>query len=354
MRPMVSDIAAGPWSGLALDRTVGSMVSETLTLESGSAVAEDLDRLFKADRELDCVVILAEGRPTHLVTREHYYSVTGGPYGFTLYQKRPAELVGKPQPLVVGEDVAVRSLAKLALARPRDDQYDPVIVTDAAGLIRGIVTIKQLLQKAAELEVQIAQLSNPLTNLPGGRVIQDWIGRALAEDRDGGLTVIFTDLDRFQELNEAYGLLMGDELVRRTAAVLAGALDLLGPGARLGHDGGDDFVIVSPQPVPSDALREICARFDRAKLDLFKPADRERGGFEVHDEKGNPMRVPLTTLSLAAIASRALGEERHPAIFSQLAAGLRRTAKTVTAALGRSGFAQNDWADGSQFRGGRG
>ncbi len=326
-----------------LDQTVGSMVAGTTTLETGSAIAEDLDRIFKADRELDCVVILDGGRPTHMVTREHYYSVTGGPYGFTLYQKKPAEMVAKAQPLIVGEKVAVRALAKLALARPRDDQYDPVIVTGGDGRMRGIVTIKQLLLKATELEVQIAQLANPLTNLPGGRVIQEWIERGLAEDRDGRLTVIFTDLDRFQEYNDVYGLLMGDGLVCRTAAVLGGALDLLGPGARLGHDGGDDFVLVSPRPVATDALREICTRFDREKLDLFRPPDRERGSFEASDEKGNPIRVPLTTLSLAAITSRALGEERHPAIFSQLAAGLRRTAKGVTAALGRSGFALNDW-----------
>lgn len=326
-----------------LDQTVGCMVSETALLESGKAIAEDLDRIFKGDRELDCVVILAGGRPTHLVTREHYYSVTGGPYGFTLYQKKPAETVAKPQPLVVGEDVPVRSLAKLAIGRSREDQYDPVIVTDGEGLIRGIVTIKQLLQTAAELEVQIAQLSNSLTHLPGGRVIHEWLERGLAEDRDGSLTVVFTDLDRFKEYNEVYGLLMGDELVRRTAAVLAGCLGLLGPDIRLGHDGGDDFVLVCPRPVATDALREVCAHFDREKLDLFRPADRERGFFEALDDKGNPIRVPLTTLSLAAIASRSLGDERHPAIFSQLAAGLRRQAKAVASALGRSAFIFNDW-----------
>jgi GGDEF domain-containing protein len=334
---------ADPWSRLGLDRTVSSMVAQTTLLESGTAIAGDLDRLFKADRELDCMVIQAGGRPTHLVTREHYYSVTGGPYGFTLYQKKPAEAVAKERPLAVGEDVAVRSLAKLALGRSRDDQYDPVIVTDGAGMIRGIVTIKQLLQTAADLEVRIAHLSNPLTGLPGGRMIQDWMKRGLAEDRDGGLTVVFTDLDRFKEYNDVYGLLMGDELVRRTADVIAGGLDLLGPDVRLGHDGGDDFVLVCPRPPAADALREICARFDREKLDLFRPADRERGSFEALDDKGNLLRVPLTTLSLAAITSRSLGDERHPAIFSQLAAGLRRQAKSVASALGGSAFTCNDW-----------
>ncbi|HEX4964007.1 MAG TPA: diguanylate cyclase [Thermoanaerobaculia bacterium] len=333
-----------PWLPLGMDEPVGPMVAGTVTLETGAALAEQLDRIFKADRELDCVVILAAGRPLRLVTREHYYTITGGPYGFTFYQKKPAEAVAKPSPLVVGEDVSVRSLATLALDRPRDDQYDPALVVDGDGRLRGIVTIKQLLRKAAELEVQIAQLSNPLTRLPGGRVIQDWIGRGLADDREGALTVFFTDLDRFKEYNDVHGLLMGDELVRRAAEVLTDALGLMGREARLGHDGGDDFVLVCPRPVGTDVLREVCARFDRGKLDLFRPADRDRGFFEARDEKGNPVHVPLTTLSLAGVSSRALGQERHPAAFSQLAAGVRRTAKTVTAALGRSGFALHEGA----------
>lgn len=334
---------AAPRSLLGLDEDVASMVVPTTTLEAGSALAEDLDRMFKAQQDLDCMVMAAGGRPTHLVTREHYYAITGGPYGFTLYQKKPAEVVAKAEPLVVAERTLVRQLAKLALSRPAKDQYDPVIVTDGQGLMRGVVTIKQLILRSAELEVQVAQLSNPLTNLPGSRMAQEWIARGLAEDEDGGLTVVFVDLDRFKEFNDVYGLVAGDELVRRTAAVLAAGLDLVGPAARLAHSGGDDFVLVSPRPVSTDGLREICARFDREKGDLFPPADLQRGFFVAADERGNAVQVPLTTLSLAVISSRSLGDERHPAIFSQLAASLRRTAKTVTAALGRSGFIANDF-----------
>jgi len=332
-----------------LEEGIGALAGPALTIEAGSSHGEDLDRLFKADRDLDCVVITAAGRPTHLVTREHYYAATGGPYGFTLYQKRPAELVGKASPLVVAAAMPVRRLTPLALARPREDQYDPVIVISSeggeSGEVLGLVTIRRLVQRAAELEVQIAQLSNPLTHLPGSRLAQQWIEEGLAADRDGGLsdlTVAFTDLDRFKEFNDVYGLLAGDELVRRTARVLSAALPLLGDGARLGHAGGDDFVIVVPRPIPGDALREVCARFDREKLDIFPPDDLQRGFFHATDERGNRIRVPLTTLSLAVITSRALGAERHPAVFSQRSARLRRTAKALTTALGRSGFVADD------------
>lgn len=146
-------------------------------------------------------------------------------------------------------------------------------------------------------------------------------------------------------VNDVYGLLQGDELVRTTARVLAEGIPLLGPDARLGHAGGDDFVIVSPRPVAADALREICARFDRERSALFHPGDLARGSFHARDDKGNLVKVPLTTLSLAVIPSRSLGSERHPAVFSQAAASLRRAARTLTSALGRSGFVAYDWRE---------
>jgi len=337
-----------PAARFGFDEPVGDMVQPTTTIEAGTALAEDLDPLFKGDRELECVVVVARGVPTHLCTREHYYAKTGGPYGFTFYQKKPAEAVAKASPLVVEESVNILSLARLALARPRESQYDPLIVTDPAGRCRGIVTIRQLILKTAELEVQTAQLSNPLTNLPGTALVQKWIEVGLeaeSGDAEGALTVLFTDLDNFKEFNDVYGLLQGDELVRTTARVLAEGLSLLGAEARLGHAGGDDFVVVSPRPVAADALREICARFDREKLALFHPSDLARGSFHARDDKGNLVKVPLITLSLAVIASRSLGTERHPAVFSQAAASLRRTAKTLTAALGRSGFVAHDWQE---------
>jgi GGDEF domain-containing protein len=319
------------------------MIVEVLTIQAGGSVGEDLDRLFKADRELECVVIVADGRrPTHLVTREHYYGLTGGPYGFTLFQKKPAEAVAKADPLVVEATVPVRQLTRLALERRREEQYDPVLITGPDGAILGMVTLKQLIQRAAELEVQMAHLSNPLTNLPGSRLVQQWIERGIAEDRDGGLTVTFTDLDRFKEYNDVYGLMMGDDMVRRTAEVLREGLARLGPEAALGHAGGDDFILVTRRPPESDALREICAAFDRGKLDLFRSEDLRRRFFHAADERGNQVRVPLTTLSLAGLTSRSLGAERHPAIFSQLSAGLRRQAKMVAAALGRSSFVLAD------------
>ncbi len=330
-------------SGAFPEEGIAPLVVPALVL-AAETIAEELDRCFKADPELEGVIVAREGEPSHLVPRDHFYTRTGGPFGFALFQKRPIELLGKPAPLVVDVGLGARALAGLALGRGREDQYDPVIVRGADGAL-GLITIRDLLGRVTELEIRFAQLLHPLTGLPGGRLVREWIEKGLEDDPDHQLTVAFADLSGLQEYNGVYGLLAGDELVRRAAAVLDAACRSLGGDVRLGHPGGDDFVLVSPRSLAVEGLREICHRFDREKLALFSAVDRGRGWYEARDDRGNAVRIPLTSMVLAVVDSRALGEERHPAIFAQLAVRMRRTSIALADALGRSCFVTSDPRD---------
>lgn len=327
--------------GLADEETAGSLAVPALTLPVHGATGEDLDRLFKSDGEVGCVVVLLADIPAYLITREHYYAKTGGPFGFTLYQKKPVEALGKPDPLVVDERLPLAQVARLALERPREDEYDPVIVCRGNGAIRGIVTVKQLLERTTEQELRLARLSNPLTRLPGGPLLAEWLEQGIA--RGTSLTVAFASLAGLREYNDVYGLAAGDEMVRRAARVLSAGLELWEGEVRLAHTGSDDFVLVSEGPFATDALRELCARFDRDKLDLFRAEDLERGFFDALDDRGNPVRPPLVLLTVTVVSSRLPAGERHPAVFAQKAAPLRRTARALANALRRSVFVADDW-----------
>src|SRR6202000_1424118 len=169
--------------------------------------------------------------------------------------------------------------------------------------------MKQLIIRSAELEIEQARESNPLTMLPGNRAIRGWISSALAH----GGTVIYADLDYFKEFNDAFGFILGDEAIRLTGRILTEHLDVVAPGARLGHLGGDDFVIVSWAAVSDDALETLCSSFDREKAPLFDEATRVAGCFSAIDRLGQRRSVPLTTLSLAVVPGPRLGIEPHPA-----------------------------------------
>jgi diguanylate cyclase (GGDEF)-like protein len=189
--------------------------------------------------------------------------------------------------------------------------------------------------RSTALEVQSAQGSSPLTGLPGNRSIERWILNAMDQPT---ACVLYADLDRFKEYNDCYGFLRGDEMIRCLARVLSRALSTLSADAKLGHIGGDDFVIVAPGGVTPAAVAALCAQFDAAKIDLFELHDVERGFFRAIDRRGQEVSVPLSTLSVAVVPSEVVSGTEHPGALAQMAASLKRKVKETSSASGKSAF----------------
>jgi diguanylate cyclase (GGDEF)-like protein len=318
-----------------LNETVGPLVIRCATIGEGEKRGQDVNQIFRREPSIDHLTILRGERPVGLITRQHYYTKTGGPVGYHLFQWRAAEEMARQTPLIVENSINVTALAKLAMERPPDEIYDPVIVVNADGEFVGTVTIRQLIVRSTALEVQSAQGSNPLTGLPGNRSIERWIVNGI-EAKDG--CVLYADLDRFKEYNDCYGFLRGDEMIRCVARVLSRVLPTMSSEARLGHIGGDDFVIVSVSPVEAARVQDLCAQFDLAKLELFEREDVERGYFRATDRRGQEVSVPLVTLSVAVVPCDSAQSAEHPGALAQMAASLKRKVKEMTTAEGRSAY----------------
>ncbi|HEX3773194.1 MAG TPA: GGDEF domain-containing protein [Polyangiaceae bacterium] len=316
-----------------LDERVGRMVSACRSVQALTLSCSELDNDYRHEPSLDEIVVLRDEIPVGLVTRSQFYGRTGGPVGYSLFSRRPVDEVAKAHFLRVDDATHVTTLARLATERLHDDLYDPVVVTDASGAFLGTVTMKQLIVRSAELEIQNAAGANPLTGLPGNRAITRWL---LELTEHGDFTIVYADLDRFKEFNDAYGFLCGDEFIRLTAHQLELALNRLGEETRLGHVGGDDFVIACRGAIPQSALERLCEDFDRAKMTMFNAADVERGAFRALDRLGREAVVPLTTLSLAAISGAQVAPGIHPALLSQIAASLKKNTKQHTSLSGKS------------------
>jgi diguanylate cyclase (GGDEF)-like protein len=319
---------------LDLNEAVGPLAMAGTTIRAGEKRGEDLDRLFRRDAGLDHVIIVRGEEPVGLITRQSFYAKTSGPVGYPLHQWRPAEGAARLSPLIVEDAMSVTAVTKLAMERSADELYDPVVVVGESGQLRGTVTIRQLMIRSTALEVQSAQGSNPLTGLPGNRAIERWILSAMDQ---ASSCVLYADLDRFKEYNDRYGFIRGDDMIRCVARVLATFAGALAPDSRLGHVGGDDFVIVSPSPVSNEALEAACRAFDQDKRTLFESRDLTLGCFASLDRQGREIAVPLVTLSIAAV-SREVVEADHPGVLAQMAASLKRKVKQVTASTGRSAF----------------
>lgn len=83
---------------------------------------------------------------------------------------------------------------------------------------------------------------DPLTDLHNRRHLDDYL-RDLTREQRGVVSLAMIDLDAFKALNDAYGHLVGDDVLRAFAGRLADAARREGRAFRLG---GEEFLLVAP------------------------------------------------------------------------------------------------------------
>lgn len=173
--------------------------------------------------------------------------------------------------------------------------------------------------------------ANPLTRLPGNISIQRELERRLAAA--GPLAVCYIDLDRFKAFNDHYGFKRGDEVIQRTATLLLEATRAQGSAQDfVGHIGGDDFIVMTTIE-RADALCEAIVRqFDAMVPTLYDPEDRTRGYLLHKDRKGQEVKIPLLSISIALVLNEN-GRLTHPGQVAKIGAELKAYAKQFDRSL---------------------
>jgi diguanylate cyclase (GGDEF)-like protein/PAS domain S-box-containing protein len=147
----------------------------------------------------------------------------------TLSLRREAD--GRPVHFIlVVEDIDARKRAEQALQAAHEELEAKVAART-----------RELERLMAVLEHQARQ--DPLTGLPNRRGLMERLPRTLERSgrQQGGVVVMFVDLDRFKQVNDSHGHEAGDALLRECAARLVATVRKTDIVARLG---GDEFVVV--------------------------------------------------------------------------------------------------------------
>lgn len=113
-------------------------------------------------------------------------------------------------------------------------------VTDEQGQVEHVVTAKRQSSDSVRFEERLMRLAHldPVTGLPNRLLFGDQVKRKLAEARRYGdqVAILYIDLDRFKDVNEALGHTNGDLLLRAIAERLTNTLREVDMVARMGAD----------------------------------------------------------------------------------------------------------------------
>jgi diguanylate cyclase (GGDEF)-like protein len=97
-------------------------------------------------------------------------------------------------------------------------------------------------RKEAEERLRAQAFYDPLTGLPNRSLLEDRVQQAILAARRslGAMAMLFVDLDRFKAVNDAFGHLSGDDVLRQVARRLQESVREYDALARYG---GDEFVV---------------------------------------------------------------------------------------------------------------
>ncbi|MEN3358072.1 MAG: hypothetical protein V7637_2054 [Mycobacteriales bacterium] len=136
-------------------------------------------------------------------------------------------------------DQVDRSVQRLRAAAPVTLAVDSVLLLACALVVLGY---QRRVEGQASSNRQQA-LHDSLTGLANRVLLADRTERAVDQRRDGSVTLLLIDLDRFKEVNDTLGHHAGDVLLREVAARLVRAVREGDTVARLG---GDEFAVLMP------------------------------------------------------------------------------------------------------------
>jgi len=142
--------------------------------------------------------------------------------------------------------------------------------------IRGVVITSRDVseRKKAEKRAQYLSQHDALTGLPNRFLMQDRLRQAIIQARRGGgvVALMFIDLDRFKTVNDEFGRVIGDALLKQVAERLRNCLRDTDTVARLG---GDEFIIMIPDAANVDVVGEVAQRVLTEFSRPFSDRDQE-------------------------------------------------------------------------------
>lgn len=172
-----------------------------------------------------------------------------------------------------------------------------------------------------------AENANPLTKLPGNIIIHEQIENRIKNNRK--FVVIYCDLDNFKAFNDKYGIAKGDLAIKLTADIFKESTKAQGNlDDFVGHEGGDDFILITTPNKASLVANYITQEFDKRVRSLYNQEDLSTGYIIAHARDGSVKQFPIMTISLAGVTNETKNISSYAEV-TNIAAEVKKKAKSI-------------------------
>jgi diguanylate cyclase (GGDEF)-like protein len=214
-------------------------------------------------------------------------------------------------PVLLGGDVV--GVLSIHHAVPRGWDEDEINFAATAALM---VALAMEAAQRQEAEGRIEQLAwyDSLTGLPNRNLLRETMRDMImtAANRRRRIAVMLIDLDRFKDVNDTLGHLVGDALIKSAAQVLKETIGTAGIVARLG---GDEFVVLLNEFEHRQEVALLAARIAQAlhRTDLVPNVDTQVSasiGVALFPEHGREMSTLLKNADAAMYQAKRDGRNQ--------------------------------------------
>ena len=122
--------------------------------------------------------------------------------------------------------------------------------------------------------VSQGSLTNPVTGLPEGALVDEKLSEVIGRD---GSALLFVMLENMDSFREAYGFVASDDVLRAISLMIVNTMrEVSRPEDFLGHLTGTDFVLVLPPSNVAALSEKLRTRLDQSMEYFYPIKDREQ------------------------------------------------------------------------------
>lgn len=259
---------------------------------------------FKEHRGSDIApVINSKNEPLGIVYEKDIKEFLYSPFGISILQNKDTKKSKLKNFIVKAPQINVHSdLAHIIELYTNNPQSAGIIVTNNS-LYLGFLSARAILNITNEENLITARDQNPLTKLPGNRIIEKHI-RDISL-KGGAHMLCYFDLDNFKAYNDVYGFRNGDRIIQLFADILKSTLPAHFFKA---HIGGDDFFVAkeieSEDMLCLSYIKEVISDFCVNAREFYSQEDQKRAYIITKDRDNELKKFPMLSVSASVLVTK--------------------------------------------------